>query len=373
MPLFLPDIPVAFIDIFSITERYRPLPSFSQKLRFLIDIQIAIFDLYHSRLHSALEAYVTQTSSIARTIQGVSRDSQIDLQGLKGIERLTRIYGSAEYLEKKMRDWSDDVFFLELWDELQDRARRSTAGQEGNLAGPMTLGDVADKTSSAVGGDNDQGALFDETAGAYRRLRIRTEDVMQDSLISSLRDSLRPYTKVNTWSSLASPSNNEEEAASLALSAELDDTVQLITSHFGFLARALAAAPLRRVARQATLAVQAVLWTGVLMHHTFSRTGVAQLARDVGALCEVFDRYVGAGQAEMGMRKMTEALVLLGLSNGRSNKKELGQQQLGLEDVEGSIFRSNESGREVLEELGLEAITESDARSVLERRLDFGS
>ena len=40
----------------TITERYRPLSSFSQKLRFLIDIQITIFDQFHERLNSSLEA-----------------------------------------------------------------------------------------------------------------------------------------------------------------------------------------------------------------------------------------------------------------------------------------------------------------------------
>ena len=40
----------------TITDRYQPLSSFSQKLRFLIDIQITIFDQFHERLNSALEA-----------------------------------------------------------------------------------------------------------------------------------------------------------------------------------------------------------------------------------------------------------------------------------------------------------------------------
>ncbi|OCL09950.1 hypothetical protein AOQ84DRAFT_254038, partial [Glonium stellatum] len=111
----------------TITDRYRPLTSFSQKLRFLIDIQISIFDRFHERLHSGLEAYLSMTSSIGRTVQGISKEEQAKLQGLEGLERLCRIYGSADYLEKAMRDWSDDLFFLELWEELQDRARRHSS------------------------------------------------------------------------------------------------------------------------------------------------------------------------------------------------------------------------------------------------------
>lgn len=159
----------------TITDRYRNLSSLSQKLHFLIDIQISIFDKFHHRLRDSLEAYLTMTSSLARTVQGVSKEQQAELSGLSGLDRLCRLYGSAEYLEKKMQDWSEDVFFVELWDELQDRAR--SRAQDGPIgrSGSMTVAHVAARTSSGVGGDDaDAGGLFDETCEAYRRLRVRT-------------------------------------------------------------------------------------------------------------------------------------------------------------------------------------------------------
>lgn len=42
-------------------------------------------------------------------MQGIRLDDQANVQGIEGLERLCRVYGSAEYMEKKMRDWSDDV------------------------------------------------------------------------------------------------------------------------------------------------------------------------------------------------------------------------------------------------------------------------
>lgn len=367
------------IDSYTI-DRYRPLSSFSQKLRFLIDIQIAIFDKFHSRLHSSLEAYLSLTSSIARTVQGVSKEDQAEVQGLGGLERLCRVYGSAEYLEKKMRDWSDDIFFLELWDELQDRARRNTGGK--NLAGPLSVEDVAERTSSTVGSHEDSGALFDETAGAYKRLRIRTEGIIQDTLIQSMRESIRPYGRINPWSSLSADSISP---STLNLTAELDATVQQLSSSLSFLSAALAPAPLRRITRQLSLAMQNFLWDHVLVRNTFSTSGIAQFTRDVSALWEVVDQYLGDGQGELGMMRLKEALVLLGLT--ASDKEKEGEEEgvgdddetgrgasntLGLWEVEKRMFRSNESGREVLEELGLQVLNESDARSVLERRIDLG-
>ncbi|KAL9043552.1 MAG: hypothetical protein Q9214_003265, partial [Letrouitia sp. 1 TL-2023] len=353
----------------TITDRYRPLPDFLQKLKFLIDIQIAIFDLYHTRLHSALEAYQTHTSSIARTVQSVNRESQAEVQGLDGLEWLARIYGSAEYLEKKMGDWSDDVFFLELYDELQDRVQGGSG--ERNITAAMSLEDVMDKTSRTVGDNGDQGALFDEPAGWYRKLRIKTEGIIQDALNSEFRNSLKPYYRVNTWSSLSSSEDDASSTvASLALTAELDDPLQRLDSYFKFLANALGQAPLRHIARQTASAIQMTLWDKLLMRYQFSSTGVIHFARDIGAICNVIDRYAGEGQAEVGIRKLREALVLLGLPEAKANGAS---QQWTLNEVEEKVFASNESGREILVELGLEVINESEARAVLERRVDVGT
>lgn len=96
-------------QLISIADRYRPLTSFTQKLRFLIDIQIAIFDKLHERLAGNLEAYLTMTTSLGRAVGGVSKEEQDRLLGVEGLERLCKTYGSADYLERAMRDWSDDV------------------------------------------------------------------------------------------------------------------------------------------------------------------------------------------------------------------------------------------------------------------------
>lgn len=356
-----------------------------------------------------MEAYLSITSSIARAVQGVSKEELAQLEGVGGLERLCRVYGSAEYLEKKMCDWSDDVFFLELWDELQDRARRHTGK---NLAGTMSVEEVAERTSSTVGSQEESGALFDETAGAYRRLRIRTESIMQDALIHTIRDSLRPYSRINPWSVI---STEPITPSSLALTAELDSTIQQLSNSLSFLSSALAPASLRRITRQVGLSIQSFLWDNVLMRNTFSTTGGAQFSQDVLALWEVIDRHVGERQGEISMRKLKEAIVLLGLNPERADvdgesSAESGQDEsyrighrksisganqanttiesqhtrptdedenaplnLNLWDVEKRIFRSNESGRAVLEQLGLEILTEAEARSVLERRLELGS
>lgn len=176
----------------AVTDLYKPLNSFSQKMSFLVEIQISIFDQFHERLQSSLEAYLSMTSEIGAKMQGISREERAKLQGTAGLDRLCRVYGSAEFLEKAMRDWSDDVFFLELWAELQERARPRA---KRSVGGPLSVQDIAEKTSKAVGSDVG-GALFDEIAGAYSRLRTRGEGIIVDVLTYNARQALKPYASM---------------------------------------------------------------------------------------------------------------------------------------------------------------------------------
>ncbi|GAB1211733.1 hypothetical protein ATERTT37_000857 [Aspergillus terreus] len=366
----------------TITERYQPLSSFSQKLRFLIDIQITIFDQFHERLHSALEAYLTMTSTIGRTVQGADGAS---VEGVAGLERLCRVFGSAEYLEKKMEDWSNEVFFVELWSELQERVRKNTDGGK-NVAGTMSVADVASRTSQAVGNGYDgpgstEGALFDETASAYRRLRLRSESIITSTLNSNARSALKTYSRVSTWATVAPTSS-----APLPPTSDLAPVMRTLSTEISFLSRTLGVAPLRRIVRQVLLSIQTHIWSNVLMRNTFSAAGAAQLISDMEHLCGVVDAALGsaaqAGGSMKVLRKLSEGLLLLGLKtsapkDGSSEEDDNSPDEkvigLGLWDVEKRLFKDNESARVVLADLGVETLTEAEARSVLERRAEVGN
>lgn len=367
----------------TITDRYKPLSSFTQKLRFLIDIQIAIFDRFHERLLSGLEAYLAMTSTIGRTVQG---GDQGDLDGVAGLERLCRIFGSAEYLEKKMQDWSDDVFFLDLWCELQERVRKNR-GEGKNVVGPMSIAEVAQRTSQAVAENHStdksqmsEGALFDETASAYRRLRMRSESIIISTFSSEVQSSLKLYARVSIWSSLSLPSASFPHP----LTSELTAVVRILSSNISFLARALGIAPLRRITRQVLLSLQAYLWDNVILRHSFSTAGVSQFASDIHHICGVVDSAISVqspvqDEARRTMRKLNEGLTLLSLKIKPQDAPDEPQdvqhdkKELGLWEVERKLFANNESAREVLNELDIETLTEAEARAVLERRVEVRS
>ncbi|KXT13983.1 hypothetical protein AC579_8842 [Pseudocercospora musae] len=376
----------------TITERYRDISSYSQRIDFLIDIQIKIFDTYHQRLQDALDAYLSLTSTIGRAVHtGLTKEELAELQGVKGLDRICRIFGSADYLERAMRDWSDDVFFIELWAELDYRHknRDSGIGHLGNWQ------EIQQKTSSALGSETDgglEGALFDETANSYRRLRARAEKVLVDAIKYDVQNVLKPYSAVNTWASLSSSANRN------AVSAELDPTLNLLSEYLGFLRKALGKAPLRRVARQICHALDDYLFRYVLHGRShFSTAGATQLTTDLQALCLTIDRYVGPSQAQIGMQRVLEGVTLLSLpvrgeisrvqastsgdddasawdedDDGAGNEEE-GGSKMSLFQAERLVFMDNESARHALEQLGLETLSEQDARSILRQRVEISS
>jgi hypothetical protein len=103
------------------------------------------------------------------------------------------------------------------------------------------------------------------------------------------------------------------------------------------------------------------------MRNTFSFSGATQFFRDVAAVWDLMDMWLGEGQGEVGMRKLREGVGLLGLRIG------VGEGEWDLRAVERRVFESNERAKEALEEMGVEILMESEARAVLERRVELGS
>ena len=171
----------------------------------------------------------------------------------------------------------------------------------------------------------------------------------------------------NPWSSLDSDST---ATTNTAISAEIDGPLEQLDDLLSYLSPVLAQVPLRRIGRQVSLAMQSYLWDYVLQRHSFSSSGAGQFLRDLTAVWRVVDKHLGDGQGQTGMKKLKEGVTLLNLPM----KAEEGDgDAMGLEEVEKKIFESNEKAREALEELAMVVLTESEARGVVERRVELSS
>ena len=153
------------------------------------------------------------------------------------------------------------------------------------------------------------------------------------------------------------------------ISAELEGVLQPLDTCLSFLSRVLGRTRMRHIGRQLSLFLQNSLWDSVMLRHTFSYNGALQFCTDLAATWRVMDNYLGAGQGEVGMRRLSEAAVLLSLGNEAAPDAA----GLGFHEAEAEIFANNERARAALDRLGLLVLTESEARSILERRVDVAS
>ena len=215
----------------NITKNYQSLKNFSFKLRFLIDIQLAILDEYHNLLRDSLDAYVAMTSTVGRALHGVTKEQQASVHGTNGLESLCKVYGSSEHVINTLHDWSNELFFVELWNELQIRAKKM--GDADNLAEQMSYEDVKSSTSAAVGSE-EEGGLFDETIASYKYRRDHAERLMTENIKYALVPTLRAYINKPNWLTVDNSDSGKFLLFHLSLSLPFGvyaNTQQKSTSH----------------------------------------------------------------------------------------------------------------------------------------------
>jgi len=169
-----------------ITDRYKVLPHFPHKTRFLIGVQVPILELYHTRISESLDAFEALSSYFVRAVPGAlsgqssSADSKRATTGIEGSSRLLKGYVSARWLAMVMTNWGEDIFFLELWHTIREKAAlRSRVREVDSLPDP-----------SAV---RDEGTIFDELVKHYNALAERAETMLVKQICGEVESDLKAH------------------------------------------------------------------------------------------------------------------------------------------------------------------------------------
>jgi hypothetical protein len=131
-------------------------------------------------------------------------------------------------VEEKFRALTASKFFIELWEQLQARAKKSE--DQSNLAGGMSYEQVKDRTSSAVGTeeDGDGGILFDETIAAYSARRKAAQEFLVGAVVESHQKAFKPYLQRAQWTTISA--DPTVDPFQLAITAELDEPLKVRTT-----------------------------------------------------------------------------------------------------------------------------------------------
>ena len=79
---------------------------FEQRLQFVMEVQIAILDLYHGKWKANVEKF---EASHPLALAGELREEGKKVAGVAGLERLCRVYGSSTWVEDHLKDWTEEV------------------------------------------------------------------------------------------------------------------------------------------------------------------------------------------------------------------------------------------------------------------------
>lgn len=365
---------IRIIDLLAtITSTYRPLTAFHQKLQFLIDIQIDLLDRFHDRLRSALQSFESRTSAVGRTVQGMSAAETGETSGTAGLDRLCRVYGSADYIERALRDWNDDLFFVELWQQLQSHVQHNQ--RDPVQIGAHDVAAIAAKTSSNLedgssAGDVLSGALFEETASSFATLKTRTETLILETMRRPLAESISAYFRVSDF---AMPSDASAKPGSEANLAAIQNPLQ---TNFTFLSSALSPYDLRRTSRALARNIDEAVFDGISAISGCSQAGALQLSEDLASVARIFDRVASHRMGIPWLPKSTEAMSILTLADelpGKNSGRQGKGEQMSLMHAEKRFFASNNDARAALSDLGLSILTVNDARKVIRCRSELSA
>ncbi|KAI0706059.1 RINT-1 family protein [Cytidiella melzeri] len=212
-----------------VTDRYLLLPQFVQRTRFMITVQLPLLESYHARISSSLDAFETLSSSFMRAVPGSlgaetgrTKDSKSLTTGVEGVQRLCKALVSAKYAAAAMEAWGEDLFFLELWAEINRKANlRSRAVAAPSLPDPK-------------GSDEDvpEGTIFEELVVQYNKLVIRAEDLIVHTVTGEVEAGLKAHFSSGGFQTTSA---NPSETDDIALPTSLLGPISLLSTHLTYL------------------------------------------------------------------------------------------------------------------------------------------
>ncbi|GLB36487.1 putative RINT-1 / TIP-1 family protein [Lyophyllum shimeji] len=215
-----------------VTDRYSPLPRFEQRTRFLLSAQLPLLDHYHGRIVSSLDAFETLSSAFVRAVPGalgvnlggkeegrVYVDNRGLTSGVEGVQRLCKALLSAKYVESAMRSWGEELFFVELWTEINHNSSlRSQA-----VASPLLPDPTAD--SEEIPSDT----LFRGLLSRYEHLVNRAEGMVVQQVFGEIESLLKAHFATPF------PDRISDHADEISVSQTLLAPIALLSSHLTFL------------------------------------------------------------------------------------------------------------------------------------------
>ncbi|KAH8548325.1 TIP-1 family-domain-containing protein, partial [Umbelopsis sp. PMI_123] len=352
-----------------ITESYRLLPLFEQRLRFLMEIQIDLLESYHRRIASAVDSFEALSLIRSVPVPGALPDAvtgvmtSTEKSGTTGgLQRLCRWWASAITVRDRILEWGEDDFFLEMWSDLNHKAAKAQALTELNTS----LNALPDPDSY------EDGTVFTEVADElYDTLCAKIQKTVVKMVSKDWSVGARSYSKSRNWTLAMS------DASSSEISAELYRPVADLKRNLNYLASALPTTLFHSVLRNILIEIDDWFWKNIVTAHQFSRQGGYQLQLDVSiGVWQTARAWVK--KPENSTRRLKEALILLTLpsiTTANTGQTSASDPRLTCTFLINAISNGDQDDdvRDIVYALAIERLDVAQIREVLRRRSDVAA
>lgn len=132
--------------------------------------------------------------------------------------------------------------------------------------------------------------------------------------------------------------------------------------------KTLGTPPFRRIWRSSFDSLQDLLYHEVLLKQDFTTLGAARFVQDLIAIQSVVNSIIHLPSGTpLGMPKLKEAATLLSLP------LEADKRGVSLKEACEEVFATNSQAEAVLKKLGLERLSNYEARQILQKRVEGSS
>ncbi|KAG0282386.1 hypothetical protein BGZ96_000538 [Linnemannia gamsii] len=376
-----------------VTKRYRPLTVLEHRT-FLLDIQLDILIAYHRHIRGLVDQYESMTYSFVRVMPGAASAEELASMGVEGLRKLCQWLSSVEYVSSTLKDWGEDIFFLELYKEIAERTQK--------VVNPMHSENEDSEAENEPDKKLDEnGTIFDESIRGFTQLSKRIQDLIIRNVTKDVFSSMKPYVSLASWPQIEfstvdsrQPHSPTDQFPSSTLQENSDDVspelyqpLNILTHSFEFLATTLPTKHFTNLYRQISLEMQDYIWQRVMMKNSFSELGGLQFARDIRiGLWGAGRRWIK--KTENYHRKLRDACILLSLQSAKANSppplpqlsfdqdvviKQPVYANRTLAQIMAVLFDEDltpDVVRVKLEEIGVMHLGVAEARDVIRRRVE---
>lgn len=239
------------------------------KLKLFSKVYLNILQLYYSRLDDGLSAF-SELFNKSKNLISTSSD-EIDITGVKGLERLFRIYNSLKYISNSLNYWNQEFIFIEL----------------------NELFNQLSPTKSI--------SLFDAILLDYNSLIKKTIKLITEFQSRLVKSYLQKYTN-KSWFLQPSPSSSQQTTESI----ELIPLLKSVHEINQFQEKVLSNYEVIQFQNSFSLSLIQQFHQSIIKSNQFNSTGLTQLSFDFNTMMENFPYSKGS----RAYRHITEVMVL---------------------------------------------------------------